>query len=211
MEIQCDENGKVIDALAARNGEIIQKLEDSFQSILKEKRKNDDKIKPQNVRFGYRFEVQLNRILRQYRMMSADEVSRIDYDTIENNFYKYLDLIAYYNEYLEMPVFKQDFCAFMRINERIYSKLERSDDEDIRNLMQSINDTWIGLGFAGGEVGGMDSKAIMSRLKIKDSGQNLVENAYEGTLTVRAGQDVSPRELDSKLQRVLIGIMPKQN
>lgn len=205
QNIEIDESGKVIDRLAERNDEIIGKLKNSLDMLLKEKKENECRRRPQPIRFGYRFEMQLNCVLRQYGIMTADEVCKIDYDTIENNFYKYLDLIRYYNQFFEVPCFKQDFCAFFRINERIYRKLETSQDEDIKNLMQSINDTWIGLGFAAGEAGNMDSKAIMSRLKIKDSGQNLVENAFDATINITARKDATPMELDRKLQQVISG------
>ena len=197
-EIILDENGNPIDYLAVRNEEIKEKLNPALNMFLEENKKSN---KMGFKKFGYRLALQLDNALRTYGLMSADEVANIDYETIEDNWNKFRDLIAHYNLYFEIVANKQLFCAFMRINNRIYSQLEKHQDDDIRSLMISINDSFVGLGFTASESGNADSKATKIRLGAKDVGHSVVSASEE--LAVQAVTGKTPLELEREMAQIL--------
>lgn len=197
MRMDIDENGNVIDILKDRNEEIKEKLAPALNKLLDEKKLDKKGV----IKFGYRFMVQLDSQLRSYGLMNAEEVVKIDYDTIENNWNNFRDLIAWCNLYFEVIANKQLFCAFMRINNRIYTQLEKSPDEDIRALMASINDSFISLGFAASESGNAPTIATKTRLGAKGVGHNVVSASDE--MVANAIIKKTPLELEKELQAIM--------
>ena len=197
-EIILDENGNPIDYLAVRNEEIKERIQPSLDIFIME---NKTSNKMGFKKFGYRLAMQIDNVLRSYGLMTADEVANLDYETIEDNWNKFRDLIAYYNLYFEIVANKQLFCAFARINNRIYSQLEKHQDDDIRSLMISINDSFVGLGFTASESGNADSKATKARLGAKDVGHSVVSASEE--LAVQAIAGKTPQELENEMNRIL--------
>lgn len=187
--IEVDEHGNIIDFLEERNNEIKTKLLPALNMFLEEKALDKKGFK----KFGYRMTVQLDSCLRSYGLMSAEEVANIDYEMIEDYWNKFRDLIAHYNLYFELVANKQLFCAFCRINNRIYSQLEKSDDEDIRSLMISINDSFVGLGFSASESGNADSRATKLRLGAKNDGHGIITASEERS--AQAIESLTPQEL----------------
>lgn len=203
MRMDIDENGNAIDILKDRNEEIKEKLAPALNKLLDEKKLDKKGI----IRFGYRMTTQIDNALRSYGLMTAEEVANIDYDTIESNWNNFRDLIAYYNLYFEVVANKQLFCAFMRINNRIYTQLEKSPDEDIRALMASINDSFIGLGFAASESGNAPTTATKIRLGAKGVGHDVVSASDE--MVANAIVRKTPLELEKELQAIM-GSEPKK-
>ncbi len=206
--LQQNENGEwvEVDYLEIRNKEIIEKLEPTLKEFIKEKNLSYSMKKP--VKLGYRFTTQLYLALSKYGQMSPDNVAKLDYDTINDFWLKFLELTAYYNRYFEIVSNRQLFCAFMGINNRIYLNLEKSQDEDIANLMRAINDSFIGLGFTAGESGEANHIAVKARLGAKDVGHNVVSASEELVANALTGQK-SPQELDRQLARILGEELPK--
>jgi hypothetical protein len=192
--IYLDENGKPYDYLAVRNDEIKGKLEYALSILLDEREQDKKGFK----KFGYRMSVQLDSCLRSYGLMTAEEFVNIDYDEIEDNWNKFRDLIAYYNLYFDLVANKQLFCAFFRINNRMFARLERHDNEEIRELMLSINDSFIGLGFSASESGGVDSRATKLRLGAKGAGHGVISET-EDRLVGGKDEDVTPEILERRL------------
>ena len=188
----------LIDYLAVRNEEIKEKLQPALDMFLAENAKSN---KMGFKKFGYRLTTQIDNVLRSYGLMSADEVANLDYETIEDYWNKFRDLIAYYNLYFEIVANKQLFCAFARINNRIYTQLEKHQDEDIRSLMISINDSFVGLGFIASESGNADSKATKNRLSAANVGHSVVSASEE--LAVQAVTGKTPLELEREMAQIL--------
>ena len=130
--------------------------------------------------------------------MKYEEFIKLDYEKIEDNWNKFRDLIAYYNKYFELVANLQLFCAFMRINIQMYYELCKRENEDIKNLLASINDYFVGLGFMAGEMGNSDSKAIKTRLSAKTDGHS-VRSATEDVI-VQNAEKSSPQDLRRQLQ-----------
>lgn len=189
-----DGNFDVVDELETRNEEIKQKLEIPLQQFLDEQAL-DTKGKK---KFGYRFMTQIDNVLRSYGLMKQDNFIKLTYEKIEDYWNKFRDLIAYYNLYFEIVPNIQLFCAFMGINVKMYQQLCTHLDEDVRNLISSINDSFIGLGFGAGEMGNSDSKSIKMRLSAKNDGHS-VRSATEDVI-VQNAEKSSPQDLRRQLQ-----------
>ena len=199
--IELDENFEPIDRLAIRNEEIKGRLNEVLNEFLEEKKTNNAlKIKE---KLGYRFAKQIYLALSEYPRMTAEQFFDLTYEDIEDYWVKYLEFTAYYNRHFEIVDNKQLFMAFMGINSRQYAELESSDDEDIKSLMNSINSTFIGLGFVAGESGNSDSKATAQRMRAKGEGHNLI-SASEDKFIEKATQR-SANELEKELMHLVGG------
>jgi hypothetical protein len=82
--------------------------------------------------------------------------------------------------------------------------LENSEDEDIKSLMNSINGTFVGLGFVAGESGNADVKATSQRMRTKGEGHNLI-TASEDKLLEKV-EPKSPLELERQLASIMGGV-----
>jgi hypothetical protein len=196
-QVYVDENGNEIDYLAVRNDEIKEKLAPALAILLEERKQDSKGFK----KFGYRMSVQLDSCLRSYGLMSAEEFVNIDYDTIEDNWNKFRDLIAYYNLYFDLVANKQLFCAFLRINNRMFAQLERHQNEEIRELMISINDSFIGLGFSASESGGVDSRTTKLRLGAKGAGHGVISETEDRLVSTK--EEETPQMLERKLLAII--------
>ena len=194
-----DENGNIIDFLAERNKEIIERLASVLQEFLAEKElilksKRAEKL-------GYRFAKQMQLVLSTYGQMTAEQVTEINYEILNDFWQKYLELTAYYNRYFEIVDNKQLFMLFCGINDRIYHMLEKSQDEDIQNLMATINSAFVGFGFIAGESGNANTTATKMRLGAKDVGHNVV-SATDDMIAMQIVKK-TPIELDRELKAIL--------
>lgn len=200
-KIILDEDGNPIDELANRNEEIKAKLAPILEEFVREKETNRAfKVKE---KLGYRFAKQIFLALNEYPRMSAEKFVELDYEDIEDMWQKYSELTAYYNRYFEIVDNKQMFQSFCGINNRQYSELENSDNEDIKSLMNSINSTFIGLGFVAGESGNADAKATSQRMRTKGEGHSLI-TASEDKLIEKVEQR-SPADLERQLAAIMGG------
>lgn len=170
-----DENGVEIDVLGERNENIKERLKPILEQFLSEKKSMLAFKKPVNL--GYRFSKQIYSVLATYPKMTAEDFVRLDYETLNDYWLKYLDLTAYYNMYFEIVDNKQLLMAFIGINSRQYKDLENHENEDIRDLMCMINNAFIGLGFIANESGNANSTATMGRLQTKGDGHGLVKES----------------------------------
>lgn len=199
------ETQKPIDELAERNEVIKKKLDDILQEFITEKETN--KALKVKEKLGYRFAKQIFLVLNEYPRMTPEKFAELDYEDIQDYWLKYQELTAYYNRYFEIVDNKQMFESFCGINNRQYAELENSDDEDIKNLMCSINSTFVGLGFVAGESGNADVKATSQRMRTKGEGHNLITASEDKLLEkVEAPTDT---ELMRRLQGVIGGELKK--
>lgn len=195
-KIVLDENGNVVDELEVKNNEIKAKLEVVLREFLDER--DEMKALKKATKLGYRFTKQLYYEFAKYPPMNIDDFTSLDYDILNDLWLHYLDLTAYYNRYFEIVDNKQLWCAYSGLNSRQYSQLEKSDDEDIRNLMNSINSAFIGLGFIAAESGNADVKGVNQRLRSSgEAGHSVVTAAEEKV--IEQGMGMTKDELSKKL------------
>ena len=205
MNIMYDKDGRQVDLLAERNDEIKDKLDNVLQEFLAEKEALVKMKRPSNL--GYRFSKQLYSVLATYPKMRADDFVRLDYDTLNDYWLKYLDLTAFYNRFFEIVDNKQLLMAFMGINSRQFKDLEQHSDEDIRGLMSMINSAFVGLGFIANESGNADSKATMGRMTARDLGHGLVKESESKMIEAVSGK--TPQDLERQLRLALGGNFEK--
>lgn len=198
MDIVTDDNGNVIDELENRNDDIKNALKFVLKEFLEEKEHN--RTSKQKEKLGYRFSKQLFLELLRYPPMSVDKFANIDYETLNDYWLHYLSLTAYYNRYFEIVDNKQLLCAFCGINTRQYSQLEDSEDEDIRNLMNSINATFVGLGFIAAESGNADVKGVNQRLRASNEAGHSMMTATEEKV-IKQSDGMTDVEFQSRLAR----------
>lgn len=163
--ITIDENGEVYYPLLERNEEIKEKLQEAYD-ILKKEKETCRALKSKE-KMGGRFAMQLERVLRSYGLMTAEEFVNITYQSLEDTYNAFMDLIAYYNLTFEIVPNKQLFCAFARINSRQFGELEMggvSEDKDIKDKMLHINDSLLSIAFMSTEFGNAEGKSTYNRL-----------------------------------------------
>lgn len=198
-DVVTDLDGNVIDELALRNEDIKNSLATILEEFMGEK--NENKALKVKEKLGYRFAKQIFLALSQYPRMTPEKFAELTYETIEDYWLKYLELTAYYNRYFEIVDNKQLLMAFMGINSRQFAELENSDDDDIKSLMNSINSTFVGLGFVAGESGNADVKATSQRMRTKGEGHSLI-SASEDKLLEQA-EARSPLDLERQLAAIM--------
>ncbi len=198
--VYIDEKGDrcnpLAEQLAERNEEIKAKLSEAYEILKKEK--EACRALKSKEKFGGRFAIQLERVLSSYGLMTVQEVSNITYEQIEANYNAFIDLIAYYNLSFEIVPNKQLFQSFLRINNRIYTNLEKSQDDDISDLMLSINDRFISIAFMSSESGNADGKATLNRLTMHDAGHGLIKE-NEKQVIDKVGEGMTDVEFEQKL------------
>lgn len=195
-------------SLESRNEQIKEKLQDAFETLKKEK--ETCRVLKSKEKMGGRFAIQLDRVLRSYGIMTAEEFVSVDYQTIEDNYNAFMDLIAYYNLAFEIVPNKQLFCAFLRINNRHYTQLENHSDSDIRDLMTSINDSLVSLAFMSTEFGNSDGRASYNRLTTHSVGHGLIKETEKQALD-KFGELPSNNEIDQEFNAVFgVAKKPKQ-
>lgn len=202
-----DNNG--VDEIVYKIDTIKKETADMLSRLIVEKQANEASKRPQPNKYGYRLATKLTAVTRQLGLKTPDQILQIDNQDISDYFNAYSNLVAFYNENFDFPANKQDFCALMGITVNVYNNWLKSDDEDRVLLLQGIEDYFNSLGFHAGEVGNVNDKATMARMKIKDAGQGMVENNFQATITVNNELNSTPMELDRQLQRLLGGEMQK--
>lgn len=203
------ETHEPIDELGIKNSEIKASLAEVLEDFRAEQ--NSNRALKRNEKLGYRFSKQLLLELSKYPPMSVEDFLKIDYDTLNDIWVHYLQLTAFYNRYFEIVDNKQLFQCYATINSRQYSQLEKSDDEDIRNLMNSINSAFIGLGFIAAESGNADVKGVNQRLRSSGEAGHSVVTAAEKKVIEQGGK-LSEMELTQRLhQRGIIVLNEKNN
>ena len=199
--IVLNEEGEVIDELAAKNEDIIMSLAPILEEFIAEKQ--EMKAMKKETKLGYRFSKQLYYELAKYPPMSVEDFAQMDYETLNDLWLHYLALTAYYNRYFEIVDNKQLWCAYSGLNTRQYMQLERSEDEDIRNLMNSINSAFVGLGFIAAESGNADVKGVNQRLRSGgEDGHSVVTAAEEKVIN----QAIEMTEDDVKRRLLGLGV-----
>lgn len=197
MTIVYDENGNVINELAERNEKIKKELAPILNDFLKEK-KADTKGK---TKFGFQFLMQIENELGKCGRLTADQFVRLTADEIEDNWWSFHALMAYYNRFFEIVPNRQSFQLYLRINSRMYRQLQEHQDDDIRSLMVFIEDRLVGKGFSAGESGNANDKAIKTRLGAKSVGHEVVSASEE--LAVQAAVAKTPLELQREVSQLL--------
>ena len=194
-------DGKTMEFLDYKNEQVIASLQEIVDEFKGEEKKSMFK------KMGFRIQMQIEDCLGKYGRMSAAEFVNLTADDIEDLWWHFHSLIAYYNRYFEIVPNRQSFMLYARINSRQYKQLMESQDEDIRSVIAFIEDRLIGKGFSASESGNADSKATKMRLEAKDVGHNVVTAKDDKIINAVVGK--TPQELARELNQLVGGDIKK--
>lgn len=195
--IVLDEQGNEIDVLAEKNNEIKKRLAEVVQNFQKQQAMD----RTGRRKFGFQLLMQIEDELGTYGRISADEIVNLTAEDIDELWWHFHSLMAYFNRFFEIVPNRQSFMLYARINSRQYKMLCDSEDEDIRSVMSFIEDRLVGKGFSAGESGNANDKAIYNRLRSSGVGHNVTTASEDKVL--QAVTSRTPNELQRDLQAVL--------
>lgn len=178
MKINVKEKSVFGDILSERCKAVRKQLKPKYEQLRQEYEDNLSRMKPLNIKFGFRMTQHIYAALSTYPLMSIVEASNISALDLQFIYGEYMDFIAEYS-LLEVVSTKQLFAAFMRITVAQFNALMKSEDKDMAAIANYINDNITGLAFASAETGNGNSTATIKRAKIKDDGQGLIETSED--------------------------------
>ena len=197
--IVIDEQGNEIDVLAEKNNEIKTRLAEVVQNFQKQQAMD----RTGRRKFGFQLLMQIEDELGTYGRISADEIVNLTAEDIDELWWHFHSLMAYFNRFFEIVPNRQSFMLYARINSRQYKMLCDSEDEDIRSVMSFIEDRLVGKGFSAGESGNANDKAVMNRLRSSGVGHNVTTASEDKVLQAVANR--TPNEMQRELQAILGG------
>lgn len=191
---------KLEEKLKARNDELFLKLKPKYEEANQQFLLNDARKKP--LRVGSMLTQNIYTALATYPLMTLGEFEMLDEIDLETFYQYYMQFIAEYSLF-EVASTKQLFCAYMRITVSKFNYLmEKSQNENLKEYANYINDNINGLIYASAETGNTDSRSALTRGKIKNDGQNLVELRDE--INVQVSQVESPEQLLAKANKIFL-------
>lgn len=191
---------KLEEKLKARNEELFLKLKPKYEEANQQFLLNDARKKP--LRVGSMLTQNIYTALATYPLMTLGEFEMLDEIDLETFYQYYMQFIAEYSLF-EVASTKQLFCAYMRITVSKFNYLmEKSQNENLKEYANYINDNINGLIYASAETGNTDSRSALTRGKIKNDGQNLVELRDE--INVQVSQVESPEQLLAKANKIFL-------
>lgn len=186
--------------LKERNDELFSALSDSYEQAVEQFDRNDTRKKP--LRFGNMLTQHIYTELTAYPLMPTSDFEMLDEIDLETFYQYYMRFISRYSLF-EVANTKQLFCAYMRITVDEFNFLmSKSTNENVKKYANYINDNINGLVYASAETGNTDSRSALTRGKIKNDGQNLVEVREE--VSVNVTQTETPEQLLAKANKIFL-------
>jgi hypothetical protein len=195
--IVIDEHGNEIDVLEEKNNKIKEELGVAVADFQKQQQYD----RTGRRKFGFQLLMQIEDKLGAYGRISADEFVNLTADDIDELWWHFHSLMAYFNRFFEIVPNRQSFMLYARINSRQYKMLCDSEDEDVRSVMSFIEDRLVGKGFSAGESGNANDKAVMNRLRSSGVGHNVTTASEDKVL--QAVTNRTPNEMQRELQSIL--------
>ena len=116
IDIIIDENGTPRNYLETKNEDIKNELLEVLGKFVEEKELMMGMKKA--TKLGYRFAKQLWKELIRYPRMTAEQFSALDYDTLNEWWIWYCEIIAHYNEYFEIVDNRRKIPFFISLPKR---------------------------------------------------------------------------------------------
>ena len=192
-----DEQGNEINILEEKNN----KIKEDLKLVVADFQKQQQYDRTGRRKFGFQLLMQIEDKLGSYGRIKADDVVNIKADDIEEYWWNFHSLMAYFNRYFEIVPNRQTFMLYMGINSRQYRMFCDNEDEDIRSVMAFIEDRLVGKGFSAGESGNANDKAIYNRLRSSGVGHNVTTASEEKVISAVTSQ--TPNELHRQMQAIL--------
>lgn len=195
-----DENGTVIDVLADRNEKIKEALAPVLAEFMEEKEKMLAIKKP--VQLGGRFSTQLHAELVKYGMMSPEAIANLDYETILDLWTKFSELIAYYNRFFDYSPNIQIFLDFCGWDSGVYERLQKSQDDEIKRLLNKINSDLLGIAYSFVENGNTSASGGTTRIEASGVSGHGVTKAKDEKIIDAIKDAQSPQQMLLEIERI---------
>lgn len=176
MNYQVNENGETLtleQVLQDRNEELWEKLECDYQQILQ-----DYEIGKRKQRMGGRITQCIVSELSKIPPMKVSDYSMIDADCLQAYYTCFLDFMKHYNQ-VEPPITKPLLCTYMRIPLSKFLDFLQSNDVDVQNLAQMIENDFDAQVYSSAEASNNKTAGVVFRGKVKDSGSGMVAQSEE--------------------------------
>lgn len=186
--------------LEERNENLFKILQPTYEDAVSQFKQNDVRKKP--LRLGGMLTQNIYTALATYPLMPPMVFDLLDEYDLEQYYLYYMRFISKYSLF-EVANTKQLFCAYMRITVwKFNSLMENTQNENLKEYANYINDNINGLIYASAETGNTDSRSALTRGKIKNDGQNLIEVRDE--VSVQVSQIETPDQLIAKVNKIFI-------
>jgi len=157
---------------------------------------------PKTSKYSARVSIKLSEILRKYPVRTYNEALALTYETIQEHFFAYMELISWINEYCLLPPSKQHFCALLQITNNQYLALLEGQNPEIVSLMESIEDYIVGETFTASQSGEVKEVSTMTRLKAKGQGHSIQENKGIDTVVINNKLQITESDMLKRLEQI---------
>lgn len=204
MKCYLNEKGETV-TIADEIRELNEKLKAAIQpkiaNIMAEYELNIQSRKPRNIKFGGRATQAILTELSRLTPMSRADYVAMDYEDLSAWYTGYMEFLYNY-AMLEVPPTRQLFCAYMGISVSKFVDL-MNDDSDFERKEKAImiNDDFNAMVFSQAESSNNNSRAILTRAKIKEAGQGLIKQTDEVNINMQ--NIVSPEILMQKVHEII--------
>lgn len=153
-------------------------------------------------KYSARVSIKLSEILRKYPVRTYNEALALSYETIQEHFFAFMELMSWINEYCLLPPNKQHFCALLQITNNQYLALLEGQNPEIVSLMESIEDYIVGETFTASQSGEVKEVSALTRLKAKGQGHSIQENKGIDTVVINNKLQITESDMLKRLEQI---------
>ena len=191
--ITLKEDGEVY-TLDEKNQEILNNLEPVLKIQVDKKNANMYLKKPMPLKFGSVITNKLLELLRTYGLLKEEILLDITADDLRDNYLHFMALVNKISEDIEITPTKPLFCAYMGITTKIFNKLEKSGDDEVKRWVDAINGDFTHSIFDSSLHGNASEKTALAFASTKEYGQETVQNDFNATITTKQEIPLTPEQ-----------------
>lgn len=193
-------------SLADKNKEIFERLQPVLDIQLKKKEQNMYLKKPFQLKFGAVINNKLLELFRSYGLMDDGDIETLDADDLKDFYLHFMELVNEISESIEITPTKPLFCAYMGITTKIFNRLEKSSDLEVKKWVDAINGDFVHSIFDSSLQGNGSEKTALTFASTKEYGQETVQNDFNATLTTKHEVEYTPEmaiEVTNKIKGLI--------
>lgn len=180
--------------LKDRNLEILKNLQPTLDNQLHKKEANMYLKKPFQLKFGAVINNKLLELFRGYGLMSEEDIQGLDAEDLKDFYLNFMELVNIISADIEITPTKPLFCAYMGITVKIFNKLEKHEDTEVRRWFDAINGDFVHSLFDSSLQGNANEKSSLTFAATKEYGQETVQNDFSATIITKQEVDYSPSQ-----------------
>lgn len=180
--------------LKDRNLEILNNLQPTLANQLEKKQQNMYLKKPFQLKFGAVINNKLLELFRGYGLMTEEDLQELDAEDLKDYYLHFMDLVNTISVDIEITPTKPLFCAYMGITVKIFNKLEKHEDAEVRRWFDAINGDFVHSLFDSSLQGNANEKSSLTFAATKEYGQETVQNDFSATITTKQEVEYTPAQ-----------------